>query len=82
MAHGTYCECGNVRDAGRPELFKLTYRPCMCESPRAGARPAPLGLLGTLMRGQAYRDKNRERLGLPDVRHDGGGILKGTFWGE
>ena len=59
----------------------MTYRPCRCEVP--GERKLePLGTLGTIVRGQAYRDPRRKALGLPDVTKDGGGALKGGYWSD
>ncbi len=72
------CCCGNALG---PKGFKMTRRPCLCVNPMPPVRE-PLGTLGVIMRGEGYRDPRRKALGLQDVSQDGGGALKGTFWGE
>ena len=68
-------------NAELPVGFKTTRRPCLCDDP---APPTPRLLDGEkiIMRGEGYRDPRRKALGLQDVSQDGGGALKGTFWGE
>lgn len=74
----SYCACGKLMDAERPQGFRQTRRPCLCDEP-AAYEPRALNGEKVIMRGDHPRDPARARLGLPDRTPLEKAVLRGTF---